>query len=85
MSVVNKLWLYDAIETKIQDLINDWDTVADVKADIKINTNYIIDFDGENIVWKDNLTLEELELAFSGLKELEEFYDNKKEVKWHRY
>lgn len=85
MRVVDKLWLYDKIETKIQDLINNWDTMANVKADIKINTNYIIDFDGDNIVWKDNLKLEALELAFSGLKELEEFYDNKKEVKWHRY
>lgn len=85
MSVVNELWLYDKIETKIQDLINNWDTVADVKSDIKTYTNYFIDFDGDIIVWKEKPTIEELEQAFSGLKELEEFYDNKKEVKWHRY
>lgn len=75
MSVVNQLWLYDAIETKIQDLINDWDTFADVKSDIKTYTNYLIDLDGDNIVWKENPTIEELEQAKKDLEELEKYYE----------
>lgn len=75
MSVVHELWLYDAIETKIQDLINDWDTVADVKADIKTYTNYLIDFDGDKIVWKEKPTIEELEQAKQDLEELEKYYE----------
>lgn len=75
MSVVNQLWLYDAIETKIQDLINDWDTVANVKEDIKTYTNYLIDFDGDNIVWKEKPTIEELEQAKKDLEELEKYYE----------
>lgn len=78
MSVVNELWLYDAIETKIQDLINDWDTVADVKADIKTHTNYFIDFDGDIIVWKEKPTEEELEQAKKDLEELEKYYEKGK-------
>lgn len=75
MSVVNELWLYDAIETKIKDLINDWDTVANVKSDITTYTNYLIDFDGDNIVWKENPTIEELEQAKKDLEELEKYYE----------
>lgn len=75
MSVVDELWLYDAIETKIKNLINKWGANADVKDDISTYTYNLIDFDGDNIVWKEDPTIEELEKTKKVLWKLEMLYE----------
>lgn len=62
-------YLIDGIETTIEGLIHDWD-IADIKGDIQTATNYVIDFDGENIVWKDKPSYKELWQAYNGINEL---------------
>ena len=62
-------YLMDGIETIIEDLINDYD-ISDIKGDIQIATNYVIDFDGDNIVWKEKPNCKELRQAYNGIKEL---------------
>lgn len=69
MSVVQRLFLCAEIDSSLDALMGAYD-IDDIKGDIQTATNYVIDFDGENIVWKENPTIEELEQAYNGIKEL---------------
>lgn len=80
MSIVDKLWLYDVIETKIKDLINKWGANVDVKNDISTYTYDLINFDKDNIVWNKEPTIEELEQSKKVILKLEMLYEIRKDL-----
>lgn len=69
MSVVERLFLCAEISTSLDALMDAYD-IDDIKGDIQTATNYVIDFDREDIVWKEETTISELEKANKNLKVL---------------
>ena len=69
MSVVQRLFLCAEISTSLDALMDAYD-IDDIKGDIQTATNYVIDFDREDIVWKEETTIAELEKANKNLKVL---------------
>ena len=69
MSVVERLFLCAEISTSLDALMDTYD-IEDIKGDIQTATNYVIDFDREDIVWKEETTISDLKKANKNLKVL---------------
>lgn len=69
MSVVQRLFLCAEISTSLDALMDAYD-IDDIKGDIQTATNYVIDFDREDIVWKEEATISDLKKANKNLKVL---------------
>lgn len=69
MSVVERLFLCAEISTSLDALMDAYD-IDDIKGDIQTATNYVIDFDREDIVWKEEATISDLKKANKNLKVL---------------
>lgn len=69
MSVVQRLFLCAEISTSLDALMDAYD-IDDIKGDIQTATNYVIDFDREDIVWKEETTIADLKKANKNLKVL---------------